>query len=55
MKITIESDTRVQTIEDDQEYEFIDDVIEMMIKPILLAMSYHPNSVKRVFRSDDDE
>ncbi len=46
MKITAEAYGRKITIEEEDDGQTMDDMIENFIRPLLLALLYHPDTVK---------
>lgn len=43
------------TIETNEEYVELGDVIEMLIKPVLLAATFHPNSIEKYIPSTEED
>ena len=54
-KVTLESWDSTITIETRDDGLTLEDLVENLIKPMLLAASYHPDTIKKYFDGEDTE
>jgi hypothetical protein len=47
MKITLTDTNGTYTIEIDKEFVHMEEYIELLIKPVLLAAGFHPDTIKK--------
>jgi hypothetical protein len=52
MKLQIEDDTNKVTIEVDDEIVVITEIVDRLVVPALLALGYHPDSIKALINTE---
>jgi hypothetical protein len=55
MKISMTDTNGTYTIETNEEYVELGEIIEMLIKPVLLAATFHPATIEKYIPSDTEE